>query len=672
VWWPKPDGSCACGNPSCTDQGKHPITSRGQHDATTDPVQIDAWFAQYPTANIGIALAPSGLMGFDIDKPEAYQAWAEIEQKFGEPNTTVQVSGSGCHHVIFKRPAFAIKGTYDKKITLRGNNYILAAPSLHKSGGRYSWQDGHAPWETPPVELAPALAEALRRPEQAPSVQNHDYPTASPELLQEAFAAMMKHGPEIKDVSPAGHTRAAWGILVNDFALSANEAVPLIRAYNAMCVPPWPEERLFGSPCRDGQSWNGQRGERRDAFGIRGAGLGVIDALGLRPPLKEMWLEDVSLIPMPPVQFYSTGFKELDRLLGGGFRTRQLTGFIGPPSAGKSALVGHWLLLLAKYRPVLHCSLELDKHEIFARYAAHEMRLPWSDAVRGVIPQADMARAVKGIRIKLAGEDEFDRLDPFASLEAMVIRMTAENGGVAPIIAIDYIQLMARGASTEMRHKVGELSWRARKLSQKFDTVVIGVFTTQRSNYNIAFVEKMRAAQDPTAYLGAAKESGDIEFDCATLLYLDVDKLHEGPRKPAQVAVARCRQGDVGFVGMRAQLDVGSFDEDQSAVAEFASESRKAKKEADSMDVCCRALLEAIRTMPNRPWREIRAKAKTLARAGGEAVDLARTKLIGDRVIEAVDRYNAEHRKEKGGTYVILKELSDSDGAEQDPLQSDD
>ena len=523
IWWPKPDGSCACGNPTCTDQGKHPITSRGQHDATTDPKIIDAWWSQYPEANIGIALAPSGLTAFDVDKPESYAAWNEIEARFGEQRTTVQVSGSGCHHIIFRRPSFPIKGSYDKRITLRGNNFIVAAPSVHKSGGIYSWQEGFAPWQVPPAEMPPALAEAIRRPEQAPSAANHDYPSASPELLQDAFSALMKHGPEVKGTSPQGHTRAAWGILVNDFALSTAEAAPLIKAYNAMCIPPWSEEKLFSSPCRDGQSWNGQRGERRDAFSIRGSGNEVLGALGLTPPQREMWLEDVSLIPMPPVKFYSTGFAALDRLLGGGFRTRQLTGFIGPPSAGKSALIGHWLLLLAKHRPVLHCSLELDKHELFVRYAAHEMRVPWADGVRGAIPQADMARAVKGIRIKLAGEDEFDRFDPFGSLEAMIERMRAENEGVAPIVAIDYIQLMARGASTEMRHKIGELSWRARKLSQKFDTVVIGVFTTQRSNYNIAFVEKMRAAQDPTAYLGAAKESGDIEFDCATLMYLVVD-----------------------------------------------------------------------------------------------------------------------------------------------------
>lgn len=655
VWGMQPDGTCACGNPRCEQQGKHPITPRGQHDASTDPRQIEAWYAQWPNANIGIALAPSGLMAFDIDKPQAYQAWSAIEQRFGETRTAVQVSGSGCHHVIFQRPPLAIRGSYDG-ITLRGNNYIVAAPSVHKSGGIYSWQPGNAPWEAPPAPLPPALVEAIRRPDQAPSAANHDYPPASPEVVQEAFAAIMRHGPEVKGVNPPGHTRAAWGILINDFALSPDEAVPLIRAYNALCSPPWPEEKLFSSPCKLDQPWNGRRGERRDELALRGRGAEAVAALGLTPPCKEQWLDEVSLIPMPPVVFYSTGFAALDKLLHGGFRTRQLCGIIGPPSAGKSALVGHWLLLLSQLRPILHCSLELDKHELFVRYAAHKMKFAWSDGVRGSVPQADMAASVRGIRIKLMGADEFDPFDPFSALEAAVERMKQECG-IAPIIAIDYIQLMARGAA-EMRTKVGELSIRARRLAQKYDTCVLGVFTTQRTMYNSDAVEKMRAKQDPTAYLGAAKESGDIEFDCATIVYLDVDKLHEGATKPAQLAVARCRQGDVGFVGLRARLDIGEFTEDPGAVAEFGGEARKARKEIETMDTCCKAVFEAIQALPNHPWREVQAKAGVLARVRGTPIDLARDRLISDGVIRRVDLYDENHRKQRGDGYIILKGIS--------------
>lgn len=656
VWWPKPDGSCACGKQGCTDIGKHPITQRGQHDATVDSRQIDAWWSQHPSANIGIALAPSNLVAFDIDKPESYQAWAEIEAKYGTPHTTVQVSGSGCHHVLAQRPPFAIRGSYDKRITLRGNNFIVAAPSVHKSGGTYHWQEGFAPWEVPPAPLQPALAEALKRPEQtAPVDGNHDYPPATPELLASAMQALVKHGPEIKGVSPQGHTRTAWGILVNDFALSPQEAVPLIRAYNATCNPPWPEDKLFSSPCRASQQWNNPRGQQRDLLHIRAemASYQPSPIIQGGSSSRSEWLESVASKPQPPMLFYSTGFEDLDKLMGGGFATRQVCGVMGPPSAGKSALVGHWLLNLSAHRPVLHVSTELPRYELFVRYAAHKMKFPWRDGIAGRVSQGDMAAAVKGTRIKLLGAEDLDRVDPMGCIEREMTMM-AQECGVMPALAVDYIQMMARGASTEMRHKVGELTMRSRVMSQVFDTTVLNVFSTGRVVYGGKQAEAMRAANDPTVYLSAAKESGDIEFDCATLMYLDVDKLHEGNPKPGRIAVARCRVGDVGFVGVRAQLDIGQFWADPAAAAELASDERKAKREAEGIDEACKRLLEVIGKMPNRPWKEMQAATK----CNYTVLNAARAKLLEDGVIEQIDRKGwDENRQKLRGTTLIIKSV---------------
>jgi hypothetical protein len=196
---------------------------------------------------------------------------------------------------------------------------------------------------------------------------------------------------------------------------------------------------------------------------------------------------------------------------------------------------------------------------------------------------------------------------------------------------------MARGASTEMRHKVGELTQRCRRASQHLDTVILGVFTTQRMSYAGKEAERLRALNDPTAYLGAAKESGDIEFDCATLLYLDVDKLHEGAEKPARIAVARCRQGDSGFVGIRAKLDIGSFTEDPGALAEFDADNRKAKKEADTIAGDCAKLLAAIDALPNQAWTAFAKHAK---------LDNGRAKAAKDRLIEEGAIEQSERRRD--------------------------
>ena len=58
---------CSCGR-SCESPGKHPRTSNGWKDATVDDATIEAWWSQWPAANIGIATgSASGLVVVDED-----------------------------------------------------------------------------------------------------------------------------------------------------------------------------------------------------------------------------------------------------------------------------------------------------------------------------------------------------------------------------------------------------------------------------------------------------------------------------------------------------------------------------------------------------------------------------------------------------------------------------
>ncbi len=618
----------------CVPGGKEPLTQHGHKEATRDPAQIDAWWGANPGANVAIAVAPSRLAVLDVDvgtrKDGTRKRGAEsLNEILNELQPTLLAeTGSGGQHIVYERPPGLepqrVIGFRDG-LDLIGDGYIIAAPSYNAQTGRYyRWTQQHVI-----APLPPFLQNVTRAP-RAEKVQQ----LGTPIVEGNRNNALFKLGCALRDTG------------IGEAALA--------RALDAE------NKTRFNPPIEDAELGTIVASVMRRVQVTRDVAADAIvvndmqNALGLAPKFGEEWLDQVAATPQPPVLFYGTGFPGLDKMLNGGFPTRQLVGIIGPPSTGKSALVGHWILELEKHRPVLHCSLELLKHELFVRYAAHEMRFPWVDGVRGAVDQATMAAAIKGKRIKLMGADDFDRLDPFSSLEQAVARMTAECG-VAPIVVIDYIQIMARAASTEMRHKVGELTQRARQLAQRADTVVIGVFTTQRDKYAIAAVEKMRSAQDPRAYLGAAKESGDIEFDCAILMYLDVDMLHKGSPRPGQIAVSRCRYGHEGFVGLRAQLEYGHFIEDEKAVAEFASEARAEKKAADDMETACKALMETIRTMPGRPWRDLQNAASSGRGVNRTMVDKARGYLIKAGVIEELERFDEHHRKEKGKTYRIVQ-----------------
>ncbi|HEY3807160.1 MAG TPA: bifunctional DNA primase/polymerase [Kofleriaceae bacterium] len=239
VWWIV-DGHCACFAKTHCERspGKHPITAHGLNDATTSEGTIRTWWRQRPAANVAIALAPSGLIAFDVDKPEDYRRLAAIESAHGEMRTVRQRSGSGNLHVFAKAPPFAIRGQLDG-ITLRGRNYVVAAPSMHISGGCYAWEPGFAPWEVQPIELPASLLERLRRPEARPAQSSSDVDTdearvkrARAYLAEKTPATSGQHG---HDALFAAVCRAMHGFGLDDAIVRSL----IVEDFNPRCSPPW-------------------------------------------------------------------------------------------------------------------------------------------------------------------------------------------------------------------------------------------------------------------------------------------------------------------------------------------------------------------------------------------------------------------------------------------------
>jgi hypothetical protein len=119
----------------------------GCKDAMTSKDQIVKWWTETNgLANVAIATgAPSGLVVLDVDaKSGGLNALAELEQQHGKlPTTPTAHTGSGGKHYFFRYPLGAKIGNRTgivPGIDVRGDGgYVIAPPSDHASGGRYSW-----------------------------------------------------------------------------------------------------------------------------------------------------------------------------------------------------------------------------------------------------------------------------------------------------------------------------------------------------------------------------------------------------------------------------------------------------------------------------------------------------------------------------------------------------
>src|SRR5262245_30122538 len=102
----QPDGTYG----RCASPGKHPATSSGVLDATTDLNQIQRWWAEDLTYNPAIACGLSFLVVIDVDQhglDDGMATWKAICAAIGldpEPATWIVLTGRGMH-LYFRVPA---------------------------------------------------------------------------------------------------------------------------------------------------------------------------------------------------------------------------------------------------------------------------------------------------------------------------------------------------------------------------------------------------------------------------------------------------------------------------------------------------------------------------------------------------------------------------------------
>lgn len=194
-----PDGvqcSCFLGK-KCPSPAKHarvpwgPVSSFQTSPFTWHTV-ASWWHPEYgwcPTANIGLPTGVNSLAVLDVDvKHNGLDSLLRLEAKVGLnlTNTFVQQTGSGGWHLIFAAPPEGIKSDSESfgdeypGLDTRGRGgLIVAAPSRHVSGGRYTFVQVQepAPWpeeltalmvrpggdlfDTEPVVTIPAFVKGL-------------------------------------------------------------------------------------------------------------------------------------------------------------------------------------------------------------------------------------------------------------------------------------------------------------------------------------------------------------------------------------------------------------------------------------------------------------------------------------------------------------------------------
>jgi replicative DNA helicase len=261
--------------------------------------------------------------------------------------------------------------------------------------------------------------------------------------------------------------------------------------------------------------------------------------------LREIMVETDRKVSSGELEAYTplpSGFRELDDIVGGGFKQGELILLGGAQGMGKTI----WCLQvgrnIAAYTPaiVLYFSYEHDEEHMLSRLICMESIDPTSDGMQRGIRLRDLHRTILDYRRQNPNAGFFDVLKsmPHANkvfekvqmylnklyllkaspqkttlpvIEAIVLKFQEENPGVPIVVVIDYLQKISLPYRTENEaEKITIIVEGLKHIALSFGTVVISIVASDR--------EGLKAKR---LHLRHLRGSSALDYECDIALIIN-------------------------------------------------------------------------------------------------------------------------------------------------------
>ncbi len=243
----------------------------------------------------------------------------------------------------------------------------------------------------------------------------------------------------------------------------------------------------------------------------------------------------------------TTGFNKLDEMTSG-FHPGDLVIVAGRPGMGKTAFALNMgtNACVSQKTPVAVFSLEMPKEQLVRRMLCSEARVDSTRLRAGQLWREDwpkLAQAAGTLSELPFWIDDTPSLS-MTELRAKARRIQSQQG--LGLIIVDYMQLMRSGSKNDSREQeISEISRSLKALAKELELPVIALSQLNRG------VES-RAAKDKRPQLSDLRESGAIEQDADTILFIYRDEVYNreemNNRNRAEIIIGKQRSGPTGTV----------------------------------------------------------------------------------------------------------------------------
>ncbi len=250
----------------------------------------------------------------------------------------------------------------------------------------------------------------------------------------------------------------------------------------------------------------------------------------------------------------STGFKDLDDLLGG-FQKSDLIILAARPSVGKTSLALDMIrhAAMTEKKTVAFFSLEMSQTQIMDRLIGMQSGIPFWEIRTGRLTDKKLMKLADTM-----GEfgDTNIYIDDQAGQHINAIRTKARRLSLEhglDMIFVDYLQLM-HGSSTESRTlEVTEISQGLKNIAKELNIPVVALAQLNRA---------VEQRQGRRPQLSDLRESGSIEQDADVVMFIDREEMWNPDTENkgiGELTIAKHRNGPTGVVKLAFVNEIASF-----------------------------------------------------------------------------------------------------------------
>ncbi|MFA7205657.1 MAG: DnaB-like helicase C-terminal domain-containing protein [Saccharofermentanales bacterium] len=474
--------------------------------ATED--EITKWWQDYPDANLGIVTGKiSNLTVVDVEEGGLIDYL---------PETLTVATGGGGFHLYYRysdkfKNAVRIRDLTDIR---NDSGYVIAPPSIHKSGKQYTYHSKKAISQFPEHLF---LTEIIKQ-------RKNDWNVL------------------LKGVSSGNRNQVAakiCGLILTKTPFNMWEYVawPAVRDWNQHNKPPLPEDELRATfDSISGRVLYSQNDSERE----------ILNLTDLAKRYQEEKKEATKAI-------VPSGFETLDFYLNGGFRPGDLILVGARPSVGKSSFALSVAYNAAKVgKKVLFFSIEMTSLELYERLLSFHTGIPASLIINGTANKKEIEEgslSLSKLPIQLA------ELSKATSKEVVEIAQRQLLESEIDLIVVDYVQyLRDKHKSGNDSTRVGEISKNLKSLARSTKIPVLCPCQLNRKTEEGGNTRMPR--------LSDLRDSGNLEQDADTVILLHRRSTSDDHKSKTNVIVAKQRKGETGQLDLHFNLQTTRFEND--------------------------------------------------------------------------------------------------------------